>query len=83
MSRQVNYNGFEPEKKKKPEITEATIDPSEIGLVAWLPLTPGPIVFCWVYWGYQPEGKREFRGIAASAIGYGSLVDSTFSALGI
>lgn len=28
----VNYNGFEPEKKKKPEITEATIDPSEIGL---------------------------------------------------
>eukprot|EP00438_Fugacium_kawagutii_P007281 Skav234429 [mRNA] locus=scaffold1656:174622:182997:- [translate_table: standard] len=28
----VNYNGFEPEKKKKPEVTEATIDPSEIGL---------------------------------------------------
>ena len=52
---QVNYNGFEPEKKKKPEITEAMIDPSEIGLVAWLAsLTPWPIVFFGVYWGYKP-----------------------------
>ena len=31
---QVNYNGFEAEKKKKIEKTEATIDPSELGLVA-------------------------------------------------
>jgi len=28
----VNYNGFEAEKKKKIEKTEATIDPSELGL---------------------------------------------------
>ncbi|CAK9007608.1 unnamed protein product [Durusdinium trenchii] len=28
----VNYNGFEPEKKKKPEVSEVTIDPAELGL---------------------------------------------------
>ena len=33
---QVNYNGFEAEKKKKIEKTEATIDPSELGLAAWI-----------------------------------------------
>ena len=28
----MNYNGFEPEKKKKPEVTEPTIDPEEVGM---------------------------------------------------
>ena len=35
QSSQVNYNGFEPEKKKKPEVTEVTIDPVELGLETW------------------------------------------------
>jgi len=55
---QVNYNGFEPEKKKKPEITEATIDPSEIGLVAWLALFD-PLANC-VFWGVL--GIQTLRG---------------------
>ena len=34
LGTKVNYNGFEAEKKKKIEITEATIDPTEMGLDA-------------------------------------------------
>lgn len=37
---QVNYNGFEPEKKKKPEVSEVTIDPAELGLDSGLRVSP-------------------------------------------
>eukprot|EP00913_Durusdinium_trenchii_P003604 g3335.t1 len=36
----VNYNGFEPEKKKKPEVSEVTIDPAELGLDSGLRVSP-------------------------------------------
>lgn len=59
---QVNYNGFEAEKKKNIEKTEATIDPSELGLAAWILNPPW-----WVamggglfFWGAFGLGKKSW-----------------------